>query len=114
MTEKYRKAVYKPIKLMNAQIKKIAKKDAPTKTKKFLKGSALVGLGLVDLIMMLTRLVAFDNRAMRLLEKKLSEINVGKDKQGRDKKFPSLVKNNPNVSAFIIWWAMLAGTIGIG
>ena len=34
----------------------IAKKDAPTKNKKFLKGSALVGLGLVDLIMMLTRL----------------------------------------------------------
>lgn len=114
MTEKYRKAVYKPIKFMNARIKKIAKKDAPTKTKKFLKVSALVGLGLVDLVMMLTRLIAFDNAAMRLLEKKLSEIDVGKDKQGRDKKIPSLVKNNPNVSAFIIWWAMLAGMIGIG
>lgn len=114
MTDKYRKAVKKPIQALHKKIKQVAGMDAPTKPKKILKGSALVGMGLVEFMMQIGRVVALDNKLMRRLEKKLSEIQVGKDKDGNEKKFQSFVKRNPNMSAVAIWWAMLGMLIGGG
>ena len=114
MTDKYRKAVKKPIQALHKKIKQVAGMDAPTKPKKILKGSALVGMGLVEFMMLMVRFVALDNKLMRRLEKKLSEIQVGKDKDGNEKKFQSFVKRNPNMSAVAIWWAMLGMLIGGG
>ena len=114
MTDKYRKAVKKPIQALHKKIKQVAGMDTPTKTKKILKGSALVGMGLVEFMMQIGRVVALDNKLMRRLEKKLSEIQVGKDKDGNEKKFQSFVKRNPNMSAVAIWWAMLGMLIGGG
>ena len=112
MTEKYRSAVAKPIKFVHKKIKYVADIDTPTKTKKIIKGSALVGMGLVEFMMQIGRVVALDNKVMRRLEKKLSEIRVGHDKDGNEKKFQSFVKQNPNLSALAIWWAMLGMLIG--
>lgn len=114
MAEKYRNAVKKPIKFVHEKIKHVADMDAPTKTKKILKGSALVGMGLTEFMMQIGRVVALDNKLMRRLEKKLSEIQVGRDKDGNEKKFQSFVKRNPNMSAVAIWWAMLGMLIGGG
>ena len=114
MTDKYRKAVKKPIQALHKKIKQVAGMDAPTKPKKILKGSVLVGMGLVEFMMLMVRFVALDNKLMRRLEKKLSEIQVGKDKDGNEKKFQSFVKRNPNMSAVAIWWAMLGMLIGGG
>ena len=114
MTEKYRSAVAKPIKFMHKKIKHVAGMDAPTKAKKVVKGSALVGMGLAEFMMQIGRIVALDNKLMRRLEKKLSEIQVGHDKDGNEKKFQSFVKRNPNMSAVAIWWAMLGMLIGGG
>ena len=74
MTDKYRKAVKKPIQALHKKIKQVAGMDTPTKPKKILKGSALVGMGLVEFMMQIGLVVALDNKLMRRLEKKLSEI----------------------------------------
>ncbi len=114
MSDKYRKIVNAPIKTLGQQIKKVAKKPAPTKVKNAAKVSALMGLGLVEFMMMFVKTVALDNKVLRALEKKLAEIKVGKNKSGYDKKFQSFVKRNPNLSAMTIWWAMLAMLVGGG
>lgn len=112
MTDKYRKAVKKPIQAVHKKFKSVANQDAPTKSKKIIKGSALIGMGLVEFMMLMGYFVALDNKLLRRLEKKLSEIQVGKDKDGNEKKFQSFVKRNPNMSAVAIWWAMLGMLIG--
>ena len=114
MTEKYRKSLNKPIKKWHDAISKVYKLDAPTKSKKVLKGSALVGMGLVEFMMRFSKWVALDNKILRKLEKKLSEIKVGKDKEGNEKKFQRFVKRNPNLSAVVIWWVMLGMLVGFG
>ena len=90
MTKKYRETVNKPLKYIGTKIKKIADIDAPTKPKKVLKGSALVGMTLIGFMLWFAKFVALDNKLMRKLEKKLSEIKVGKDKNGYEKKFQAL------------------------
>jgi len=112
MTEKYRKIVNKPVDALKKARKKIENKVAKTKSQKALKGSALIGVGLAEFMARFAKVVALDNKLMRKLEKKLSEINVGKDKDGYDRKFQSFVKRNPNLSAVAIWWAMLGMLIG--
>ena len=112
MTEKYRNAVNKPINLMRRGRKNISNMNPDTKAKKFLKGSALVGMGLAEFMMRFVKLVALDNKILRRLEKKLADINVGKDKNGYEKKFQAFIKKNPNLSAVAIWWAMLGMLIG--
>jgi len=112
MTEKYRKIVNKPIGALKKARKKIENRVAKTKSQKVLKGSALIGVGLAEFMARFAKVVALDNKLMRKLEKKLSEINVGKDKDGYDRKFQSFVKRNPNLSAVAIWWAMLGMLIG--
>ena len=112
MTEKYRKIVNKPIKKVHSVFKNVEGIDVDTKPKKILKGSALVGIGLVEFMMRFSKFVALDNKILRKLEKKLSEIQVGKDKDGNEKKFQAFVKRNPNLSAIAIWWAMLGVLVG--
>lgn len=112
MTEKYRNAIKKPIDLMRRGRKNVSNMNPDTKAKKFLKGSALVGMGLAEFMMRFVKLVALDNKILRRLEKKLADINVGKDKNGYEKKFQAFIKKNPNLSALAIWWAMLGMLIG--
>ena len=114
MTEKYRKIVNHPIKKLRSAMKTVYEKKATTKPKKVLKASALVGMGLAEFMMRFAKFATLDNKLLRKLEKRLAEINVGKNKEGHDKKFQVFIKRNPNLSAVAIWWAMFAMLISGG
>ena len=62
MTEKYRKIVNKPIKKVHSILKNVDSIDVDTKPKKILKGSALVGIGLVEFMMRFAKFVALDKK----------------------------------------------------
>lgn len=114
MGEKYRKIVNTPIKQLYEGIQKVSGKQPENTKGAVLKTSALVSMGLVEFMLVMARTIALDNRIMRKLEKKLSEIRVGKNKKEMDKKFQVFVKKHPGLSAIAIWWAMLGMLIGGG
>ena len=108
MTQKYRQIINTPIKKINAVRKRVADIETDSKKEEVIKGAVVAGMGLTEFMLRFFKLIALDNKMMRKLEKKLSEIKVGKDKDGNEKKFQAFVKRNPNLSAVIIWWTMLA------
>ena len=112
MSKKYRRTVNKPLAALGHGIQKLSSMNAQNVPQKILKGAGIVGMGLAGFMIYIAKMSTLDNKLLRRLEKKLSEIKVSKDKDGYEKKFRAFVKRNPNLSAIAIWWAMLAMLIG--
>ena len=106
MTDEYRKIVSAPLKRVGRKFKSVAESKPNTKSEQFLRASKLVGLGLLEFIMYVFKFTALDNKALRAMEKRFSNINV--DEIGNNKnKIKKFVNKNPNLAAVMVWWAML-------
>lgn len=78
------------------------------------KGAAWLAAGGAQFLLMLARWLTLDNAALRKMEEKFAQLNVGKNKRGKPKKLSSFAKKYPNLSAHILWYFMLASLIGGG
>lgn len=113
MSEKYRKIVNVPHRGVGKLKEKIQETNPQTKFGKIARGAGIGVAGISQFLMWLGKYIVLDNHVTRAGEQALADINVGKNKNGNDKKFPKFIKNNPNFTAVISWWVLLA-SLGVG
>jgi len=112
MSEKFRKVVNAPH-LAAKRLKKTIKDKTPTKTVgKVARGAGITTAALAQFLLWAAKYIALDNHITRAGERGFAKIKVGKNKEGKDKKFPKFVKKNPNFTSIVSWWMMLAALTG--
>ena len=112
MSEKFRKVVNAPHRGIGKVGKKI-KNTNPQKTGgKIARGAGIGTAAAMQFVLWLAKYVALDNHATRGGEKLFAKIKIGKNKEGKDKKFHKFVKKNPNFTAIVSWWMLLASVVG--
>ena len=114
MSEKFQQIVNAPHRAVGKLRKKI--KDTKPKTigGKIARVAGETTAGTTQFLLWLAKYITLDNHITRGGEKAFSKIKVGKNKDGKDKKFPKFIKKNPNFTAIVSWWMMLAAITGIG
>ena len=114
MSEKFQQIVNAPHRAVGKLRKKI--KDTKPKTigGKIARGAGVATAGTTQFLLWLAKYVALDNHITRAGERAFSKIKVGKNKQGKPKKVPTFIKKNPNFTAIVSWWMMLAALAGGG
>ena len=113
MSEKYRKIVNAPHRGFGKLKEKIQETNPQNKFGKIVRGAGIGVTGLSQFLLWLGKYIALDNHVTRAAEQTLADIDVGKNKKGSDKKFPKFVKKNPNFTAVVSWWILLA-SLGFG
>ena len=113
MSEQYRKIVNAPHRGFGKLKEKIQQTNPQKTFGKIARGAGIGATGLTQFLLWLGKYVALDNHITRATEQTLADIDVGKNKDGNDKKFPKFVKKNPNFTAVVSWWILLA-SLGFG
>ena len=112
MSEKFQKIVNAP----HRAVGKLGKKIKDTKPEKIGEKIARVAgettAGMTQFLLWLAKYITLDNHITRGGEKLFSKIKVGKNKDGKDKKIPKFVQKNPNFTAIVSWWMLLATLYG--
>lgn len=112
MSEKFRKIVNAPHRAVGNVGKKI-KNTNPQKTGgKIARGAGMGTVAAMQIVLWLAAHVPLDNFITRGGEKVFAKVKVGKNKDGKDKKLPKFVKKNPNFTAIVSWWMLLASVVG--
>ncbi|MBR2286416.1 MAG: tetratricopeptide repeat protein [Alphaproteobacteria bacterium] len=113
MSEKFQHIVNAP----HMAVGKLGKKIKDTTPKKMFgkvaRGTGITTAATAQALLWLAKYITLDNHITRGGEKLFSEIKVGKNKNGADKKFPKFIKKNPNFTSIVSWWMLLA-SLGIG
>ena len=112
MGDKFRRAVNAPHKIMGKVRRKIEATKPETPRGRTLRGVGLATADLFRFLLWATKYVALDNHLMRAIEKELRNMEVGKNKAGKDKAFSAALKKYPDLAAFIIYYLMVAMTLG--
>ena len=112
MSEKFQQIVNAPHRAVGSFVKKI--KDTKPKTigGKIARGAGVATAGMTQFLLWLAKYITLDNHITRGGEKLFSRVKVGKNKDGKDKKFPKFIKQNPNFTAIVSWWMLLASVYG--
>ena len=114
MSEKFRKVVNAPHRAVK-KLKENIKATKPEKTAgKIARGAGVATTGFVQAMLWFIEHFTLDNFITRAGERGFAKIKVGKDKNGNDKKFQKFIKENPNFTAIVSWWMMLAAVTGVG
>lgn len=114
MSEKFREIVNAPHRAFG-KLKKRIQNTTPQKTaSKVARGAGIGTTATMQAVLWFVEHFSLDNFITRGGEKAFSQIKVGKNKQGQDKKFPKFIKQNPNFTAIVTWWMMLATLTGVG
>lgn len=114
MAEKFRKIVNAPHKAFGRAKEKVKSLTPETNGQKVARAAGIGTLGMFHFLVWVTKYVALDNHLLRGLEKNLAEITKTKNKDGKDKKAAIFMKNNPNLSAHLLYYMMLVLMIGGG
>lgn len=114
MSEKFREIVNTPHRAFG-RLKTKIQNITPKKTVgKVVRGAGIGTTAVTQFLFWLSKYIALDNHVTRAGERGFSKIKVGKNKKGKDKKFPKFIKKNPNFTSIVSWWMMLAALGGTG
>ena len=114
MSEKFRKIVNAPHRAVK-KLKENIMATEPQKTAgKIARGAGVATTGFIQGLLWFIEHFTLDNFVTRGGEKAFSKIKVGKNKDGKDKKFPKFIKKNPNFTSIVSWWMLLASLVGVG
>ncbi len=117
MAEKFQKFVNAPHKAMKTAAKKLwnikTTDDAHHVKEGLLKTGSVVSWVSWFLMWASTKL-ALDNAALRALENLLAEMQVGKNKEGKDKALSAFAKKYPNFSSHMIYYFAMTILLGGG
>lgn len=111
MSDKFRKIVNAPHKAFGRARKKIQEMTPVSKSGKASRAVGIGVSGMFQFLLWASKYAALDNHATRLMEEKLRDMQVGKNKKGEDKKLSSFAKKHPNLSSHILYYMMLAGLV---
>lgn len=112
MGEKFRKVVNAPHKVVGRINRKI-EATQPNKTwGMMLREAGLLTTDMLRFLLWATKYVALDNHVLRAGEKKLRNMRVGKNKEGKDKKLSAFGKKYPNLSAHLVYYLIAAMAFG--
>ena len=113
MSEKFRKVVNAPH-FAAKRLKEKIKDKTPTKTVgKIARGAGITTAAMTQFLLWAAKYTTLDNHITRAGEKAFAKIKVGTNKEGKNKKIPSVIKHNPNLTAIVSWWMLLA-SVGLG
>lgn len=114
MSEKFRRNVNAPHRAVK-KLKENIKATKPEKTAgKIARGAGVATTGFVQAMLWFIEHFTLDNFITRAGERAFSKVKVGKNKKGQPKKLQKFVKENPNFTAIVSWWMMLAAITGVG
>lgn len=110
MSEKFRDIVNAPHRAFGHARRRIAANHPSRPAARVARGAGLTVTGLFQFLCWVTKYVALDNAVLRGMEKSLA---AGGKKSGRHtNKLSTLIKNNPNLSAHLIYYTMLGAIAG--
>ena len=113
MSEKFQRVVNAPHRAIGKLGKKIRDTNPQKTAGKVARGAGLAATTSAQFLLWLAKYITLDNHITRGGEKLFSKVKVGKNKDGKDKKFPKFIKQNPNFTSIVSWWMLLA-SLGIG
>lgn len=112
MSEKFRKVVNFPHKVAGRVTQAILNtkpKSGWGKTAKYL---GALPFGVTQFLLWLTKYVALDNHALRMAEKQLTNMKVGKKENGENKKIQEFMKQHPNLTSHMIYYMLIVLIVG--
>lgn len=112
MADKFRKIVNAPHRMFKRATDEIRRMQPKSKVGKVGQVAGMTTTSLFQFLLWAAKYVALDNHALRKMEDALRNMQVGKNKRGQDKKMSSLMKQYPNLSAHLIYYAMFASVVG--
>ncbi len=117
MAEKFQKIVNFPHKFLGRAGQEIMRTQPDKWYGKAAKGVGLAMTGVAQFLFWATKYVVADNHALRAGERKLRDMQVGKNKDGENKKLQEFMKRHPNLSSHVIYYSLIlliAGGIKAG
>ena len=112
MAEKFQKIVNFPHKAFGRASQAIMRMHPDKWYGKVAKGAGLTMTGLAQFLFWATKYITLDNHALRAGEKKLRNMQVGKNKKGENKKLQEFMKRYPNFSSHMIYYMLIASIAG--
>lgn len=108
MSDKFRKIVNAPHRVAQKLKEKIQATTPQKKIGKVARGTGITMTATMQFLLWAAKYIALDNHITRALEHGFSEIEVGKNRQGKEKKYQKFIKKNPNFTSIVSWWMFLA------
>lgn len=112
MSETFRNIVNFPHEAFGRATKKIMRKQPEEWYGKMAKGVGVTATGLFQFLFWITKYIALDNHVLRAGEKKLRDMQIGKDKNGQNNKLHTFMKKYPDLSSHIIYYMLILSVIG--
>ncbi len=112
MSERFEKIVNAPHRAFGRATKRIQEIKPASVMGKVARGAGMGLTGLSQFLLWAAKYISLDNHVTRAGERALSQIKVGKNKKGQDKKLQSFAKKYPNLSSHILYYMMLAMVAG--
>ncbi len=117
MADKFRKVVNAPHRMFKRATDEFRRMQPKSKAGKVGRVAGMTTTSLFQFLLWTAKYITLDNHALRKMEDALRDMQVGKNKHGRDKKASSILKQYPNLSAHLIYYAtilLLAGGVKAG
>ena len=114
MSEKYQRIVNAPHRAFGKLREKIEKTNPDGPVGKVARGAGIGTTATTQFLLWLAKYITLDNHITRAGERGFAKINVGKNKDGKDKKFPKFIQSHPNFTSIVSWWMLLAALTGGG
>ena len=112
MSEKFRNIVNFPHMAFGRATQEIKRMQPDKLYGKAAKVAGMTMTGLAQFLFWATKYITLDNHALRAGEKKLSNMRVGKNKKGENKKLQEFMKRHPNLSSHVIYYMLIMLIVG--